>query len=74
MLAGAGKGDTEMLFQAGEQRLTTLLTDFKSGKSDLIHHSTIETTNPTEYNKLLLTLGMGTAPFKRGVWERASRK
>lgn len=35
---------TEMLFQAGEQRLTTLLTDFKSGKTDLIHHSTIETT------------------------------
>lgn len=33
-----------MLFQAGEQRLTTLLTDCKSGKPDLIHHNTTETT------------------------------
>lgn len=33
-----------MLFQAGEQRLTTLLTGFKSGKTDLMHPSTIETT------------------------------
>lgn len=33
-----------MLFQAGEQRLTALLTGFKSGKTDLMHPSTIETT------------------------------
>lgn len=37
-------GGTWMLFQDGEQRLTTLLTDFKSGKTDLMHPSTIATT------------------------------
>jgi len=53
-----------MLSQGGEQRLTTLVTDFKSGKADLIGHGATETTKP---NKLPLTPGDGEGSVVTGA-------
>lgn len=54
-----------MLFQAGEQRLTTILPNCTSGKADLIHTTTA--------TKLLLPRSNGESSVRAACWKGAAK-
>lgn len=55
-----------MLFQAGEQRLTTILPNCTSEKTDLIHTSTT--------TKLLLPHSNRESSVRAGCWKRGCKR